>query len=102
MLNWSSATKWFSCIKTCINLTFLEQWLEKQLRIVFNPLANILSAVIKQQQTKWKAGKTTSKQHHGLSKLLNAISGAAARDDKRHCKTFPNEKITCSVCENNH
>ena len=35
-----------------INLTTLEQWLEKRLQTIFNPLANILAAEIKQQQTK--------------------------------------------------
>ena len=35
-----------------INLTTLGQQLEKQLQIIFNPLANILAAKIKKQQTK--------------------------------------------------
>ena len=30
-----------------INLTTLEQWLEKHLQIIFNPLTNILAAAIK-------------------------------------------------------
>ena len=30
-----------------IYLTTLEQWLEKQLQIIFNPLANFLAAEIK-------------------------------------------------------
>ena len=33
-----------------INLTTLEQWLGKQLQIVFSPLANILAAEIKYKQ----------------------------------------------------
>ena len=33
-----------------INLTTLEQWLEKQLQIIFNSLANILAAEIENKQ----------------------------------------------------
>ena len=40
-------TKDFNMLDGTINLTTLEQWLEKQLQIIFNPLANILAAEIK-------------------------------------------------------
>ena len=35
-----------------INLTTLEQWLEKQLQIIFNPLSKHFSYRNKKQQTK--------------------------------------------------
>ena len=41
-----------------INLTTLEQWLEKQLQIIFNSLANILAAEI-ENKMKNKKLKTT-------------------------------------------
>ena len=33
---------------------------------------------------------------------LNAISGSSTRDDKKQSKTFPNKKITCWACKNDH
>ena len=45
-------TKDFNMLDGTINLTTLGQQLEKQLQITFNPLANILAAKIKKQQTK--------------------------------------------------
>ena len=76
-----------------INLTFLEQWLEKQLQIIFNSLANILAAEIKNNNQNENQVKN-QKQHDGLSKSLNAISETAARNDKKSSKTFPNKKFT--------
>ena len=70
-----------------INLTTLEQWLEKQLQIIFNPLANILAAEIKINKENEKQIKN-QKQHDSLSKLLNAISGSPTRDNKKQSKTF--------------
>ena len=83
-----------------INLTTLEQWLEKQLEIIFNPLANILAAKIKNKQ-KEKQIKN-QKLHNGLSKSLNAISASSTRDSKKQSKTFPNKKFTCYACKNDH
>ena len=40
-------TKDFNMLDGTINLTTLEQWLEKHLQIIFNPLTNILAAAIK-------------------------------------------------------
>ena len=39
--------KAFIMLDGTINLTTLEQWLEKQLQISFTPLANILAAKVK-------------------------------------------------------
>ena len=83
-----------------INLTRLEQWLEKQLQIIVNPLSNILTAEIKSKQNEKQI--KNQKLHDGLSKLLNAISGSLTRDDKQHSKTFPNKKFTCWACKNDH
>ena len=83
-----------------INLTTLDQWLVKQLQIIFNPLANILAAKIKNNKQNGKQMKN-QKLHDGLSKLLNAISGSSTRDDKKQSKTFPN-KFTCWACKNDY
>ena len=40
----------FNVLDETINLTTLEQWLEKQLQIIFNPLANNLAAEIKNKK----------------------------------------------------
>ena len=40
----------FIMLDGTINLTTLEQWLEKQLQISFTPLANILAAKVKNNQ----------------------------------------------------
>ena len=82
-----------------INLSSLEQWLEKQLPIVFNPLANILVAEIKNNKQNEKQIRN-QKLYDGLSKSLNAISGSLTRDDKKQSKTFPNKKLTCWPCKN--
>ena len=83
-----------------INLTTLDQWLVKQLQIIFNPLANILAAEIKNNKQNGKQMKN-QKLHDGLSKLLNAISRSSTRDNKKQSKTFPN-KFTCWACKNDH
>ena len=60
-----------------INLTTLEQWLEKQLQIIFNPLVNILAAEIKnnkQNEKQIKNHKLTRSQINnlpvGLAKMI--------------------------------
>ena len=65
-------TKGFNMLDGTMNLATLEQWLEKQLQIICNPLANILAAEIKNQ-----------KLHDSLPKSLNAISGSLTRVYKK-------------------
>ena len=88
----------FNMLDGTINLTTLEQWLEKQLQIIFNPLANILAAEIKNNKQNEKLIKN-QKLHDSLSKSLNAISGSLARNNKKQPKTFPNKKFTCWTCK---
>ena len=73
-----------------INLTTLEQWLEKQLQIIFNPLVNILAAEIKNNKQNEKQIKN-HKLHGSLSKSLNAISASPIRNNKKQSNTFPNK-----------
>ena len=94
-------TKNFNIIDGTINLATLEQRLGKQLQIIFNPLANILAAEIKNNKQNEKLIKN-QKLHDSLSKSLNAISGSLTRDHKKQSKTFPNNKFTCWACKNNH
>ena len=51
-------TKDFNMLNGTINLTTLEQWLEKQLQTIFNHLANFLAVKNKQNEKK-KKSKTT-------------------------------------------
>ena len=81
-----------------INLTTLEQWLQKQLQIIFNPLENILAEELKNSKQNEKQIKN-QKLHDSLSKSLNAISGSLARNNKKQPKTFPNKKFTCWTCK---
>ena len=94
-------TKDFNMLDGTINLTTLEQWLEKQLQIIFNPFANILAAEIKNNK---QNGRQIKKQklHDSLSKSLNAISGSPTRDNRKQSKLFPNKKFTCWACKNDH
>ena len=95
----SEHTKDFNMLDRTINLTTLEQWLERQLQIIFNPLANILAAEIKNNKQNEKQIKN-QKLHNSLSKSSNAISGSPTRDNKKQSKTFPNKKFTCWACKN--
>ena len=84
-------TKDFNMLDGTINLIFLEEWLEKQLQTIFNPLANILAAEIK------------NKQNDKNPKLVNAISGAAPKNDSKHqTKSSSKKKFTCWLCQNDH
>ena len=91
-------TKDFNMLDGTINLTTLEQWLEKQLQIIFNPFANILAAQIKNNKHNGRQIKK-QKLHDSLSKSLNAISGSPTRDNKKQSKLFPNKKFTCWACK---
>ena len=84
-----------------INLTTLEQWLEKQLQIIFNSLANILAAEIKNNKQIEKQIKN-KKLHDSLPKSLNAFLGSPTRYNKKQSKTFSNKKFTCWACKNDH
>ena len=94
-------TKDFNMLDGTINLTTLEQWLEKQLQIIFNPFANILAAQIKNNKHNGRQIKK-QKLHDSLSKSLNAISGSPTRDNRKQSKLFPNKKVTCWACKNEH
>ena len=94
-------TKYFNMLDGTINVTTLEQWLEKQLQIIFNPLASILAAETKNNKENEKQIKN-QKLHDSLSKSLNAISGSPTRDNKKQSKTFPNKKFICWGCKNDH
>ena len=94
-------TKYFNMLDGTINVTTLEQWLEKQLQIIFNPLASILAAETKNNKENEKQIKN-QKLHDSLSKSLNAISGSPTRDNKKQSKTFPNKKFICWACKNDH
>ena len=74
-------TKDFNMLDGIINLTTLEQWLEKQLQIFFNPLANILPVEIKNKQNEKQI--KNPKLHDSSSKSLNTISGSPTRDNKK-------------------
>ena len=75
-------TKDFNMLDGTINLTKLEQWLEKQLQIIFNPLANILAVEIKNNKQNERQIKN-QKLYDNLSKSLNDISGSLTRDNKK-------------------
>ena len=94
-------TKDFNMLDGTINLTTLEQWLEKQLQIIFNPLASILAAETKNNKKNEKQIKN-QKLHDSFPKSLNAISGSPTRDNKKQSKTFQNKKFICWGCKNDH
>ena len=84
-----------------INLATLEQCLEKQLQIIFNFLADILTAEIKNNKQNEKQIKN-QKLPDSLSKSLKAITGSPTRDNRKQSKTFPKKKFTCCSCKNDH
>ena len=84
-----------------INLATSEQCLEKQLQIIFNLLADILTAEIKNNKQNEKQIKN-QKLPDSLSKSLKAITGSPTRDNRKQSKTFPKKKFTCCSCKNDH